>query len=282
MSHNPTKLGVLGFPIGHSKSPKLHNYWLKKYNIDAVYEPYAVEPENLEKFLREMPENNFLGVNLTIPHKEAALKFVDRQNWSMPAKIIGATNTISVKNGELFADNTDAYGFVQNLEKGLLKQASELPEKGKVLVIGAGGAARAVCAGLWSCGIKFDIIIVNRTKEKAQKLKDDFVDKNITVIDWAELESAMSEVSLLVNTTSLGMTGQPPLNISLENLPKDALVTDIVYNPLITPLLEQAQARGNPAQDGLGMLLYQAQSAFHLWFGIYPDVDEELRQFILS
>ena len=285
MSQQQTKkLGVLGFPISHSKSPKLHNFWLKKYNIDAVYEPYPVEPENLEKFLREMPEKGFLGVNLTIPHKEAALKFVDEINRT--ANIIGAVNTIIVKDGKLVAYNTDAIGFVKNLEQGQLKQGFELLEEGKVLVIGAGGAARAVCAGLWSSG-KFEIILANRTKAKAQAMKVSFEENssdniNITVIDWAELESVMSEVSLLVNTTSLGMTGQPELNISLENLPKDALVTDIVYNPLITPLLAQAAKRGNPNIDGLGMLLYQAQAAFHLWFGIYPDVDQELREFILQ
>jgi len=272
------KLGVLGFPISHSKSPKLHNFWLKKYNIDAVYDAYEVEPTGLEKFLREIPKNGFLGVNLTIPHKEAALKFVDERDRR--TNIIGATNTITVKNGKLFAANTDAIGFIKNIEK-------KLPEKGKVLVIGAGGAARAVCAGLWSSG-KFEIILVNRTKAKAQAMKDSFeIDSsdniNITVIDWSELESAMSEVSLLVNTTSLGMAGQPELNISLENLPKDALVTDIVYNPLITPLLAQAAKRGNPTIDGLGMLLYQAQAAFNLWFpDIMPEVDQELREFILQ
>ena len=275
MSQQQTKkLGVLGFPISHSKSPKLHNFWLKKYNIDAVYDAYPVEPENLEKFLREMPEKGFLGVNLTIPHKEAALKFVDDYEDTL-AERIGATNTIIVRNGKLYAANTDAYGFKQNIEQ-------EKPNKKETaLVIGAGGAAKAVCVGLRSSGYN-KIILINRTKEKAAEMAKHLNMQDIQVVDWAELESVMSEVSLLVNTTSLGMTGQPELNISLENLPKDALVTDIVYNPLITPLLAQAAKRGNPNIDGLGMLLYQAQAAFHLWFGIYPDVDQELREFILQ
>lgn len=271
--NNAIKVGVVGYPVSHSLSPRLHNYWIKQYNIHATYEAFAVESGNLAAFLRQMPESGFRGVNLTIPHKETALTLLDEVGDF--AKWIGAVNTIIVEDGKLIGKNTDAYGFIQNLISGGHTIASD-----RVLVIGAGGAARAVCIGL--LGAKYKVTLVNRTKERAEKLAASLNSDDVTVINWEELENNLSTTALLVNTTSLGMSGQPPLEISLDKLSPDAVVTDIVYNPLITPLLAMAMKRGNPVIDGLGMLLYQAQLSFQEWFGVKPEVTQELREHVLQ
>ncbi|MEZ5690080.1 MAG: shikimate dehydrogenase [Rickettsiales bacterium] len=266
------KAGVIGFPVAHSLSPRLHNYWLKKYNIKGEYKAYPVESENLGKFIGKLRiDKDFAGVNLTIPHKQAVIEFLDEVDDI--SRKIGAVNTVISENGKLIGINTDAYGFANNI--GL-----EFPDNKKAVIIGAGGAAKAV---LYVIGnLEFDeIIIVNRTRKKAEELAEESGFK-VKVEDWEERGEVLKDVDLLVNTTSLGLVGNPPLEIDLSSLPKEALVTDIVYTPLITPFLEKASKRGNQVIDGLGMLLYQAVPAFEAWFGIRPEVDDELRQYLLS
>ncbi len=267
------KAGVIGYPVSHSLSPRLHNYWLKKYGVEASYDAFPLEPENPEHFLRMMAEKDFIGVNLTIPHKEAAMKWVDEVDDT--AKRIGAINTILVQDGKLRGTNTDAYGFICNLKNGGWKAAGR-----KALVLGAGGAARAVCVGLLDSG--YDIILANRTRARADEMAESLHRSRIKVVEWNMAESAMHEIALLVNTTSLGMKGKGALDISLDTLPSHAFVSDIVYNPLMTPLLLRAAERGNKTIDGLGMLLYQAQLAFYEWFGITPEVTSELREYVLQ
>ncbi|MEI7668726.1 MAG: shikimate dehydrogenase [Pseudomonadota bacterium] len=267
---NNNKLAVIGSPISHSLSPRLHNFWLNKYNIDAVYEAIEVKSEDLASFLRSLDKNGFIGINITIPHKEESLKYVDYKDEF--ATSIGAINTIIVKNGKLIGSNTDAYGFIASL-----KNQQVQIHKTRALIIGAGGAAKAVCAGL--VAENAELIIANRNLNRAEELSTNF--GNIKVISLDEIDSYLNDISLLVNTTSLGMKNQPELEISLKSLPKSAIVTDIVYNPLMTNLLKQAQENGNKTIDGLWMLLYQAQKAFSLWFDIEPEVNEELHEFIL-
>jgi len=262
------KLAVIGSPIAHSLSPELHGYWLKKYAINASYEALDISPHSLPDFLKTMLENGFLGCNITIPHKEAALQYVDEVDEI--ARLMGATNTISVKDGKLLATNTDAYGFVTSLTKHQVKLSGK-----KALVIGAGGAARAICAGLLQENTA--IILANRNQARAEALASHLGHQNITVIAMEEIVSHLEQTDILINTTSLGMQHHPELILDLTTLPREASVTDIVYKPLETPLLKQAKARGNRTIDGLNMLLYQAQKAFFIWFGIEPVVDEELR-----
>jgi len=268
--------GVIGHPIAHSLSPKLHNYWLDKYNINGEYKAYDIAPESLEHFLRSMPEKGFAGCNITIPHKEKAMKFVDELEPGFAQKI-GAINTIVVKDGKLVGSNTDYYGFLENL-----KAHGHIIDKRNVLVLGAGGAARPICAGLLALGCS--ITLVNRSVERARELAATIGEGQVEVMPWKALDVAMKHKSLLVNATSLGMQGQPPLDISLDTLPIDALVTDIVYKPLVTHLLAMASRRGNPVVDGLGMLLHQAAPGFKAWFGLdhLPGVDDRLRQHILA
>lgn len=269
---NTTRLAVIGYPVKYSLSPRIHTYWLKQHGIEATYEAIEVPSGDLQTFLHSLPEKKFAGINITLPHKEAALTLTDENDDA--AASIGAVNTIIVKSGRLLGRNTDAYGFMENLKSGGRTIAGS-----KTLVIGAGGAARAVCKGLLDANC--EITLINRTREKADILASAFKNR-IQVTDWQELEKTMSGASLLVNTTSLGMKGQPALDIPLNSLPKSAVVTDIIYNPLITPLLAEASKRGNVTIDGLGMLLYQAQMAFSLWFGIMPQVDHTLRKHVLE
>ncbi len=303
--------GVMGWPVAHSLSPILHEFWLKKYNIDGAYIPLAVAPENLEQALRSLGLMGFRGCNVTVPHKEKAFLLVDRVDEF--AASIGAVNTIVVEaDGTLSGSNTDAYGFMENIRQS----APELQVK-KALVIGAGGAARAVVAGLASAGLKH-LQILNRTYEKAfdlsEKLQKIFPNILIDIIKWEdELPLPLGEgwgegsrqakkdfvfggiphpplsqgerefaPDLIVNTTSLGMKGQPPLELNLQNLPLNCFVTDIVYNPLETPLLTQAKKAGLPTIDGLGMLLHQAVPGFAAWFGQTPEVTPELREKVLE
>lgn len=267
------KTGVIGFPVSHSLSPRLHNYWLKKHAVSATYAAIEIRPETLEAFLHAMAEKGFAGVNLTIPHKETSLRFL--HNIDDIANRIGAVNTVVVKDGKLLGTNTDAYGFMENL-KNCRSQVAGC----KALVIGAGGAARAVCIGLLDAG--YEITLTNRTPERAEMLASALKDRKIKTVEWDKMGKVIEDASLLVNTTSLGMKGQPFLDINLDTLPQSAVVTDIVYNPLKTRLLEQAEARGNGTVDGLGMLLYQAQLAFYEWFGIKPEVTDELRQHVIA
>lgn len=268
--------GIMGWPVKHSRSPRLHGAWLKKYGIDGVYVPLPVAPENLGAALKALPMLGFAGVNLTVPHKETALKFMDE--ITSTARRIGAVNTITVlPNGKLRGDNTDCFGFIANLETALPVWNAAA---GPAVVLGAGGAARAVIAGLLDKGCP-EVRLANRSQARAEAVARDLGPK-VRLVSWPVDVAALSDAALLVNTTSLGMTGQPPLDLSLQGLPPRAVVTDVVYTPLQTDLLIQAKARGHQTVDGLGMLLHQARPAFVAWFGKEPEVTPELRQIVLG
>lgn len=273
------KAGVIGYPVNHSLSPVIHRYWITQYGIDASYEAIPVEPDRLEEFLHLMPEKGYIGLNVTLPHKEKAASIIQKAGGTVHFEAIGAINTVIVNNRKLEATNTDYYGFMKLIDYSRHYE--------KVLVIGSGGAARAICKALLDAKnygehLCREIILANRTVEKAEKLASDMNDIRLKVIHWADREKVLHNVSLLVNTTSLGMTGQHRLEISLQNLPLSATVIDIVYNPLETELLKNARERGNKTVDGLGMLLYQAQAAFDAWFHIMPEVNEALRNLVLQ
>jgi shikimate dehydrogenase len=259
--------GVMGWPVAHSRSPMLHGWWLRRYGIDGAYLPLAVRPERLEQALRALPALGFAGCNVTIPHKEAALRLVDRVDAT--ARRIGAVNTIVVEgDGSLSGSNTDAFGFVASLGPDWHGDA------GPAVVVGAGGAARAIVVALAERGVP-EIRIVNRTAARAEKLVGELGGR---AVPWERRAEALADASLLVNATSQGMKGEPPLDLPLARLPPAATVADIVYVPLATPLLAAARARGNPTVDGLGMLLHQARPGFEAWFGVAPEVTRELRE----
>lgn len=264
--------GIMGWPVSHSLSPKLHNEWLGRYGIDGAYIPLPVQPDDLAMALRALPKLGFQGCNLTIPHKETALQIVDSVDDA--ARRIGAVNTILVQpDGQLEGRNTDAFGFAENLRNGGYTGAHQ------ALVLGAGGAARAVIVALQDLGVG-KILVANRTPARAEALAQDF--PFVSVIAWEQIATQLPTTQLLVNTTSLGMAGQPDLMIDLVPLPPTALVTDIVYTPLQTRLLQQAVARKLRTIDGLGMLLHQARAGFKAWFGQDPEVDTAIRDFILG
>jgi shikimate dehydrogenase len=271
---------VIGWPVEHSRSPLIHRYWLKQYGIDGAYEKEAVPPEEIESFLRGLGERGYAGANVTLPHKLAALKAAEVADEA--AYAIGAANTLWLdQDGKLNATNTDAYGFMTNLEM----QAPGWNAGGRpVVVIGAGGAARAILYGLLQAGAG-KIVLANRTRDKAEALAAYFGPMSahgVEVAAWGERNRAVTDCGLLVNSTSLGMTGQPPLDLDLGGLPKDAVVADIVYAPLMTPLLTAARNRGRATVDGLGMLLHQAVPGFERWFGVRPEVTPELRAHIAA
>jgi shikimate dehydrogenase len=270
------KAGVMGWPVDHSRSPALHGFWLKTYGIDGSYERLPVKPEDLADALRNLPKHGFAGVNLTVPHKEAAMSVVDEV--SREGQRIGAVNTIFVAaDGRLRATNTDAYGFIASLKTG----APTFDGKSTpAVVLGAGGAARAVCVALQDAGVP-EICVINRTSARAEALVRDLGGK-LTVASWDERAARLKTAGLLVNTTTQGMHGQPALDVDLHTLSPRAIVTDIVYTPLETPLLAAARARGNVVVDGLGMLLYQAQAGFEGWFGKRPEVTQALREHVLA
>ncbi len=267
--------GVMGWPVSHSRSPRLHGFWIERHAIDGVYVPLPVPPGRIETALRALPVIGFRGVNLTVPHKESALAICDQLDPL--ARRIGAVNTIVVgEDGRLIGSNTDAYGLVENLRRNSPWRSGNDP----IVVLGAGGAARATCVALLDAGAG-SLRIANRTLLRAEILAEE-LGAGVEAVDWENRGDALDGAALLVNTTTLGMAGQPPLEIDLSVLPKAAVVCDIVYAPLETPLLAAARARGNPVVDGLGMLLHQAQPGFEAWFGVRPDVDEDLRRFIVS
>ena len=267
---------VIGHPIAHSKSPMLHGYWLKTYGIEGHYIPMDVSPDDLETVLRNMHKMGFVGANVTIPHKTRALEIADQVTDR--ATLIGAANTLIFhEDGKILADNTDGYGFIQNLRQSAPEWD---PASGPAVVLGAGGAARAVVASLLDVGVP-EIFISNRTRVRAEQLRDDF-GARLKVVEWVQAGEVMEDGATVVNTTSLGMTGKPELKVSLEGLQPGSLVTDLVYTPLRTPFLDEAQARGCMTVDGLGMLLHQATPGFERWFGPRPEVTEELRQVILG
>lgn len=263
--------GVMGWPVGHSRSPVLHNFWLARAGIDGAYIPMAVPPHRLGEALRALPALGLAGTNVTIPHKEAAFAAVDEADGI--ARRIGAVNTVVVRgDGALSGSNTDAFGFVEALRSRLGTWSGTGIA---AAVLGAGGAARAIVAALQDEGAG-EIRLVNRTRGRADALCERF-GAPLVAVDWDEREGALEGAALVVNTTSLGMAGGAPLALRLDGLPAEAVVNDIVYTPLETPLLAAARARGCRAVDGLEMLLHQARPGFAAWYGAEPVVDDALR-----
>jgi len=268
--------GIMGWPVAHSRSPALHGYWLKKYDIDGAYVPMAVKPENLRRALQALPALGFAGCNLTIPHKEDALRAVD--SYEPSAKRAGGVNTIVIDaRGNIVGSSSDGYGFIAALRAAAPRFD---PAAAPAVVLGAGGAARAIVAALLDHGAR-DVRLVNRTPERATRLAKD-LGGDVRGAVWEKRAEALADAGLLVNATSLGMEGQPVLDLPLDALPLDAIVNDIVYVPLETPLLAAARARGNLCVDGLGMLLHQAAPGFEAWFAVKPAIDEGLRHAVLA
>lgn len=263
--------GVIGTPVAHSKSPQIHAHWLKTHGIQGYYIPMDVTPENLETVLRTLPRMGFVGVNITVPHKEKVLEIVDLVTDR--ATLIGAANTIIFrKDGKIQADNTDGVGFIRNLQQSAPNWD---PKAGPAAILGAGGAARAVVSALLEVGVP-QIMISNRTRVRAEALATEF-GKRLVVVDWVQAGNMLEDAATVVNTTSLGMLGKPPLRVPLDGLRKGTLVTDIVYAPLKTQLLAEAEEMGCVTVDGLGMLLHQAVPGFERWFGVRPEVDSATR-----
>ncbi len=268
--------GVVGWPIAHSKSPAIHGHWLNRYEIKGYYVPVGIEPKNFETAIKTLPDLGFVGANITIPFKERALDIAD--NVSERAALIGASNTISFKpDGKITADNTDGIGFLNNLKQTAPDWDATT---GDAVVLGAGGAARAVISALLAAGTP-QVVVANRTPERAEALRRHF-GKRVLVSDLQRASDHLATAATIVNSTSLGMVGQPPLDFDLSSAPSNALVSDIVYNPLQTDLLKQATALGLTVVDGLGMLLHQAAPGFEKWFGKQPSVDDELRKIVLD
>ena len=268
--------GVIGSPIAHSRSPALHAYWLKRYGLKGHYVPLDIAQSDLRDALRMMPKMGFVGCNVTIPHKEAILQIADVVTDR--AALIGAANTLIFrKDGKIHADNTDGAGFIANLRQNAPHWK---PASGPAVVFGAGGAARAVIAALIEVGVP-EIRLTNRTRARAEAIKADFGAK-ITVQEWVQAPAMLDGAATVVNTTALGMTGKSDFNVPLETLSPTALVTDIVYTPLTTQFLIEAQDKGCTVVDGLGMLLHQAAPGFERWFGQRPEVDEATRAAVLS
>lgn len=274
--------GVMGWPLSHSLSPRLHGYWIDKYGLNADYVDRPVKPENLERLLRRLPAEClqkgeiFRGTNLTIPLKETVMDFVDVLEAS--ASRIGAVNTIVIgENGEMIGRNTDGIGFMDSMNEHPDVAALQ---GGTAVLIGAGGAARAVAVALVDMGFT-KILLTNRTRERAETLATR-IGETADVVDWQERGECLADADFVVNTTSLGMSGQPPLDLSLDHLKAAAIVTDIIYAPQQTDLLKAANARGNETVEGIGMLLHQAKAGFEAWFGTRPEVDAGIRSHVLE
>ena len=275
-----TKAFIVGHPIKHSRSPLIHGYWLETHGIAGTYERIDVQPVNFGNFLKSFHEQGFAGGNVTIPHKEAA--FAGAACRTPRAERLKAVNTLWIENGVLWGDNTDVLGFMANLDLSLGTGWEQSVDT--ALVLGAGGAARGVVAGLQDRPLK-RILIANRTVAKAQELVRDlerYSSVTLEALAWEDLNRALPGSQLIVNTTSLGMAGQPSLTLDLAKAPGDAIVSDIVYVPLCTPLLAAAEAHGLRTVDGLGMLLHQAVPGFERWFGVRPEVTPELRALIVA
>jgi len=263
--------GVIGSPIAHSKSPQLHQHWLKTYGIAGHYIPMDVAHDDLAEVLRTLPRMGFVGVNITIPHKETVMRIADQVTDR--AILIGAANMLIFRqDGKIHADNTDGYGFMENLKAGA---PGWDPRSGPAVVLGAGGAARAVICALLDAGVP-EIYLSNRTRVRADKLQQDFGSR-ISVCEWVQAGNLMDEAALVVNTTSLGMIGKSEMRVPLDGLRPKTIVTDLVYTPLKTQFLATAEAMGCITVDGLGMLLHQAVPAFERWFGRRPEVDSATR-----
>jgi shikimate dehydrogenase len=267
----PPTACLIGWPAAHSRSPLIHHYWLRTLGIEGGYNIEAVPPEGFAEFVLHLSARGFVGANVTIPHKERALAL---STPDARARGVGAANTLWFANGELRSTNTDVEGFINNLDAS----APGWDAASEAVVLGAGGAARAVVFGLIDRGIK-QVHLVNRTIDRARALADQFGEA-VHPAAWDSVGALLPRVGLLVNTTSLGMHGQPPLEIDVGLLPSAAVVADLVYVPLRTPLLAAAEARGLKTADGLGMLLHQAVRGFELWFGRRPQVTPELRALV--
>lgn len=276
MNKTFTLAGVMGWPVAHSRSPLIHNHWIHKYNLSGAYGLFPVEPDNLQTAIRGLRALGIAGCNITIPHKVHAMQYVD---WIDPlANRVGAINTIVVQpDGALHGYNNDGFGYIQSL---LDSQPTWHANAGPVVVLGAGGAARAIVVALLDAGCT-EIRIINRTLSKANEFAQEF-GPALSSIPWSNRHDALSDAALLVNTTSQGMHGHPPLDLSLTQLPMDALVSDAVYIPIETPLLLEARLRGNPTVNGLGMLIHQARPAFQAWFGVLPEVDKNLYEKVMA
>lgn len=267
--------GVIGTPIAHSRSPRLHGFWLRKYGIVGHYIPMNIAPEDLEDAMRTLPKLGFIGINVTIPHKEHMISLVDQVTDR--AALIGSVNTVTfLPDGKIYGDNTDGHGFIQNLRQNA---PSWKASDGPAAVIGAGGAARAVLASLLEGGAP-EIRLTNRTKNRAEALQREFGQK-VKVYDWVKAGNMFDGAATIVNASSLGMTGHPEMRLPLDAMDSAAVVTDLVYTPLETSFLTTAKSKGCQTVDGLGMLLHQAAPAFERWFGLTPDVDDDLRNIML-
>jgi shikimate dehydrogenase len=266
---------VIGHPIAHSKSPNVHGYWLRKYGLRGHYIPMDIAPEKLLDLLPRLADLGFVGANVTIPHKEKVMEIADL--ITDRATLIGAANTLIFrKDGRIHADNTDGYGFIENIRQTI---PDWNPKSGPAVVFGAGGASRAVLASLLDVGVP-KIMLTNRTRIRAEKLREDFGNR-VQVVEWVQAGNVLDEAHLVVNTTSLGMTGKPEMRVPLDGLRPGAIVNDLVYTPLRTRLLKTAEERGCRVVDGLGMLLHQAVPGFERWFGKRPVVDENVRAAVL-
>ena len=264
--------GVMGWPVGHSRSPLLHNYWIKQYGLSGAYVLLPVAPGRLADAVRGLSALGFAGCNVTVPHKVDAMALVD--SVAPTARVIGAINTVVVQpDGSLHGVNNDGFGYVASL---LEAHPGWRADAGPVTVLGAGGAARAVLVALAQRGAR-EIRLLNRGFDKAQALARE-IGAPVTAMPWEARHDALADVAMLVNTTSLGMQGSAALDLDLGALPRQALVSDVVYVPLETPLLARARARGNPTVNGLGMLMNQARPAFEAWFGVLPEITPELRR----
>jgi len=266
----------MGWPVAHSRSPVIHNHWIRQYGLTGGYGLFPVQPNQLETAIRGLKALGLAGCNITIPHKVDAMQYMD---WVEPLALrMGAINTIVVQaDGSMHGFNNDGYGYLQSLREA---QPSWQADTGPAVVLGAGGAARAIVVSLMDAGAT-EIRILNRTRSKAEELAQEFGEV-VTAYDWSERTEALNNAALLVNTTNQGMHGESALDIDLTQLPTSALVSDAIYIPLETPLLAAARLRGNTTVNGLGMLLHQARPAFNAWFGVMPEVTPELKNAIMA
>lgn len=272
------RAGVIGHPVSHSLSPRIHSYWIKRYGLSGAYEAIDISPESLESGISALIRRGWRGFNVTVPHKRAVMSLCAEMDDT--ARRVGAVNTVVVDvRGRLHGSNTDLFGFRENLRRGAPEFS---PGSGPAVILGAGGAARAVVESLIDSGAA-EIRLLNRTMAHAKALAQTAsISSRVRVLPWEDRHAALSNAALLVNTTTLGMRGAPPLDLDLSVLPGEAVVNDIVYAPLMTDLLIRAQSRGHRIVTGLGMLVHQARPAFSSWFGTFPDVTEELYAELLS
>jgi shikimate dehydrogenase len=271
LTGNARLAGIIGWPVSHSRSPRLHGFWLRRHAIDGAYVPLPIRPEDMPTAVRGLVQAGFAGANVTIPNKMAAFEACDTVDET--ARKAGAVNTLVFKDGKITGANTDGHGFIANLRAHGVD-----PAAGPALLLGAGGSARAVVPVLQDLGVR--VTVANRTRSKADDLAREL--PGLRVVDWDRRSDALADHALLVNTTSLGMHGKNPVEIDLSRAPKGAAVCDIVYVPLETPLLAAARAHGLRCVEGLGMLLHQAVPGFKAWFGVEPVVDDELRRFVAA